>query len=158
VAQKYTKSRFVMSFVEVASMSFFLALLVQVIGPMFGLKVDAELTLQTIGSLSAFSSALILVPLVYVFVYGAVKFGLNPDNIAPPLITTCGDLITLPLILGSVTVSKWIGPRLETIVVVATPIIVLLLLYWVLKLITLSQLFKMIRYNELKAVNYVLHK
>jgi len=59
---------------------------------------DTSVDLILISSISAFFSALFMIPATVLLAIGSYRWGWNPDNLTAPLITLFGDLVTLPLV------------------------------------------------------------
>ena len=63
-------------------------------------------------------------------VTGALRYGFNPDNIAPIVVTSLGDTITIPCIVAIVTLLlAWTPPFVQQIVVAMLAMFALALLF-----------------------------
>ncbi|MGM0509506.1 MAG: magnesium transporter [Thermoplasmatota archaeon] len=75
---------------------------------MFGFQLTSSVffALFSISVLTGLTSGILLSTMAFFIVISAVKFGLDPDNITGPLLTTVGDVLTLIILF---TYSSVIG-------------------------------------------------
>ncbi|KAF9265966.1 hypothetical protein L218DRAFT_956933 [Marasmius fiardii PR-910] len=97
-------------------------------------SVQAFLAVITTCILSASLSSLLLGSLMSGIVLVCLRFSLDPDNIAPPIASCLGDLVTLCLIglTSTILVPLMYNPAIFDIPVIVVLVLVLLLAVWVI--------------------------
>ena len=88
------------SLAEVSLLSFLLPIIASSTFEYFGRQLAKPAILLFICVASGLMSGIILLVVSVVTVRTAHARGYDPDNVAPPLVTTMGDVITLPIIAG----------------------------------------------------------
>ncbi|KAG7086365.1 hypothetical protein E1B28_002325 [Marasmius oreades] len=101
--------------------------------PLRKTTVEAFLTVVTTCILSASLSSLLLGSLMSGIVLICLRFSLDPDNIAPPIASCLGDLVTLCLIgvTSTILVPFMYNPAILSIPIIMVLMLVLLLIIWV---------------------------
>ncbi|KAL0056787.1 hypothetical protein AAF712_016601, partial [Marasmius tenuissimus] len=98
---------------------------------------QAFLTVLTVSILSASLSSILLGSLMSGIVLVCLRFSLDPDNIAPPIASCLGDLVTLCLIgaTSTILVPFMHNPSIFEIPIIIVLVLILLLAVWVICLL-----------------------
>ncbi|MFO7968168.1 MAG: magnesium transporter [Archaeoglobaceae archaeon] len=81
------------------------------------------LNLALISTLAAFFSAVLMIPCTFALAIGSYRWGWNPDNVTAPFITLIGDMVTLPILFGSMDIVLAIDPPVKIITTAAVLIL-----------------------------------
>lgn len=115
---------------EVLLLSFLLPVLASFTFEYFGRPVAQLGLLVFICVASGLTSGIILLLVSIGTVHTAHRQGVDPDNVAPPLITTMGDVITLPIIAGCAYMAQSLSSTALWAVNGTGLVVMLLLLGW----------------------------
>ncbi len=85
--------------------------------------LELTLSLALISTLAAFFSAILMIPCTFILAIGSYRWGWNPDNVTAPFITLIGDMVTLPILFGSMDIVLAISHPVK---IVATIIVLIL--------------------------------
>ncbi len=88
-------------------------------------NLDLVLDLMIISIISAFLSAVFIIPLTIAVSIGSFRWGWDPDNVTSPLITFISDLITIPLIFLSADLVFLTGLHVKVVIILISLIFML---------------------------------
>lgn len=115
-------------------LSIFLAFLAKLICIIFGFESISLVDFTLISLFAGIISSLVMLPLTMLISLKSFENGWDPDNISTPVITTFGDLFTLPaIILSIIIVTLLSNVFLKNIVFVIMILITILAFYYAIK-------------------------